>query len=360
MDSSLQALLAFTPILLGGVLLVGFRLPAKFAMPAVYVVAAVIALAFWHIGWLRLWAASVEGLLIAADLLFIIFSAILLLNTLEQSGAVSSIRQSFHHISDDRRVQVVLIAWLFGSFIEGASGFGTPAAIAAPLLIALRFPAAAAVMIGMMIQSTAVTFGAVGTPVLVGIQQGLASEEFARQLAAAGLTMEDYLQLVTARAAILHAITGTLMPTLMVVMMTRFFGAKRSWTEGLSILPFAIFGGLAFTIPYVLTALLLGPAFPSLLGGMIGLAVVAFAARLKFLVPKDTWDFPDKSDWPENVERQSGTAKRTAIRADDSDLAGLDAVCSCSSAVGAHEAERYRAGGSAQVGAARMEFRFQQ
>jgi len=65
---------------------------------------------------------------------------------------------------------------------------------------------------------------------------------------------------------VLHAVAGTLMPTLMVVMMTRFFGARRSWTEGLSIVPFALFGGLAFTVPYVLTGFLLGPEFPSLLG----------------------------------------------------------------------------------------------
>ena len=65
-------------------------------------------------------------------------------------------------MSDDRRVQLVIIAWLFGSFIEGAAGFGAPAAVAAPLMVAMGFPAASAVMIGMMIQSTPVTFGAVG------------------------------------------------------------------------------------------------------------------------------------------------------------------------------------------------------
>jgi lactate permease len=61
---------------------------------------------------------------------------------------------------------------LFGAFIEGASGFGTPAAIAAPLMVALGFPAMTAVMIGMMIQSTPVSFGAVGTPILVGVKGG--------------------------------------------------------------------------------------------------------------------------------------------------------------------------------------------
>ena len=125
------------------------------------------------------------------------------------------------------------MAWLFGSFIEGAAGFGTPAAIAAPLLVALGFPAAAAVMLGMMVQSTAVTFGAVGTPVLVGVQGGLGGAAFDTQLGAAGLEMMDYLRLVTGKVVVLHAIAGVLMPTGMVMMLTRFFGGRRSWSEGL-------------------------------------------------------------------------------------------------------------------------------
>jgi lactate permease len=297
MSLTVQALLALAPILLAGVLLVGFRVAAKWAMPAVYVAAVAIAVLAWGVPWVRVAAASIEGLFITLEILLIIFAAILLLNTLEWSGAVSSIRHSFHSVSDDRRVQLVLVAWLFGSFIEGASGFGTPAAIAAPLLVALRFPAACAVMVGMMIQSTAVTFGAVGTPVLLGVGGGLGPEQFAE----AGVSPEQYLQMVTVRAALLHGVTGTLMPTLMVMMMTRFYGARRSWTEGLSILPFTLLGGLAFTIPYMATALILRrPEFPSLLGALIGLGVMTIAARLGFLIPKDKWDFPAQSDWPQD------------------------------------------------------------
>jgi lactate permease len=293
-----QALLAVFPILLAGILLVGFRIPAKWAMPAVYVAAVSVAVFAWQMEWIRVWAASVQGLFLTFDLLFIIFGALLLLKTLEHSGGVASIRRSFHAISDDRRVQIVLLGWLFGSFIEGASGFGTPAAVCAPLMVAMGFPAAAAVMIGMMIQSTAVTFGAVGTPVLVGAQGGVGGEMFDAQLALAGLGMRDFLRLVTARAVVLHGIAGTLMPSLMVVMTTRFFGERRSWTEGLSIVPFALFGGLAFTIPYTLTGIFLGPEFPSLLGAPVGMVLVTLAARRGFLVPKDTWDFPAREAWP--------------------------------------------------------------
>jgi lactate permease len=297
MGLGLQSLLAVMPILVAAVLLVGFRWPAKRAMPICYAVAVVIALWFWEVDFSRVAASTIQGLFITADILFIIFGAILLLNTLKHSGAISAIRTGFSSISPDRRVQVVIVAWLFGAFIEGASGFGTPAAIAAPLMVAIGFPALCAVMIGMMIQSTPVTFGAVGTPILIGVKGGLENPELAAQLSQAGMTFNDYLMLITSQSALMHAITGTLIPLLMTVMMTRFFGRNKSWTEGLSIFPFALLGGLAFTVPYLFTGVFLGPEFPSLIGALVGLAIVSVAATKGFLVPKDTWDFAPREQW---------------------------------------------------------------
>jgi lactate permease len=292
------ALLAAAPILVAGILIVGLRIAARTAMPATYVLTAIIAILVWDMPGSAVAAASIQGLFITFDILMIIFGAILLLNTLKYSGALSVIRHGFSEISPDRRIQVIIIAWLFGCFIEGASGFGTPAAIVAPLMVALGFPAIAAVMLGMMVQSTPVTFGAVGTPILVGVRGGLDSPEVQQSLGAAGLEIADYLQVITVNVVTLHAIAGTVMPLLMVMMMTRFFGRNHSWSEGFAVLPFALFGGLAFTVPYYLTGILLGPEFPSILGALIGMAVVTFAARRGFLVPKEHWDFAEPSDWP--------------------------------------------------------------
>lgn len=264
----------------------------------VYVAAALIALLFWDMTIVQVVASTIQGLFITFDILYIIFGAILLLNTLKYSGAIAVIRQGFIRISADRRVQLVIIVWLFGSFIEGAAGFGTPAAIVAPLLVALGYPALAAVMLGMMVQSTAVTFGAVGTPILVGVRGGLTSQALESRLMSQGLEFTDYLHAITAHAAAFHAVAGTLMPSLMVVMMTRFFGKNHSWKEGLSILPFTIFGGLAFTIPYMLTGIFLGPEFPTLLGSLVGLGIVTIAAHKNFLIPKDNWDFSPADEWP--------------------------------------------------------------
>lgn len=298
MTDTLLALVAFSPILVAAVLLVGLNWPAKRAMPIAFLLTVFIALWGWQMSPTRVFASTLQGLIITVTVLWIVFGAILMLNTLKHTGAITAIRSGFTNISPDRRIQAIIIAWCFGAFIEGASGFGTPAAIAAPLLVAIGFPALAAVLLGMMIQSTPVSFGAVGTPILVGINKGLDSQAIGQTLSAGGSSWDIYLQQVTTNVALIHATVGTLMPVLMVMMLTRFFGRNRSWTEGLAILPFAIFAGLAFTVPYALTGMLLGPEFPSLIGGLVGLALVVTAARHGFLVPKTQWDFAPEKEWP--------------------------------------------------------------
>ncbi|WP_257666204.1 L-lactate permease [Parapedobacter tibetensis] len=292
MSLALQAALAFIPILLAMVLLVGCRLPAKYTMPLVLFVTAWIAFQYWDMGVAHIAASTIQGLFITFDVLYIIFGALLLLSVLKYSGGLASIRYNFTQISPDRRVQIIVIAWLFGSFIEGASGFGTPAAIVAPLLVALGFPALSAVVIGLMVQSTAVTFGAIGTPVLIGLNNGLTT----------GFANPDekiaFLQAATAQIGMIHAIIGTFMPWLMIATTIFIFGRKSDWKKIITIAPFAIFSGLAFTIPYACTAIFLGPEFPSLLGAMIGLVLVVIAVKYKFLIPADNWDFPEKKNWP--------------------------------------------------------------
>ena len=112
-------IVSLLPIITVAIFLVGLRWPASRAMPLSYAVAAVLALFVWQVPGLQVAAATINGLVIAFTLLYIIFGAILLLNTLQESGAIKTIRQGFTDITPDRRVQVIIIAWLFGAFIEG-------------------------------------------------------------------------------------------------------------------------------------------------------------------------------------------------------------------------------------------------
>lgn len=304
MSVSALSLLSVLPIAAVAVLLVGFKWPASRAMPICYAVALLLSLFIWNVPVVQVAAATVNGLIITATLLWIIFGAILLLNTLQQSGAMRSIRTGFTDITPDRRIQVIIIAWLFGSFMEGVAGFGTPAAVAVPLLVGLGFPAMAAVVAGMIIQSTPVSFGAAGTPILVGVNTGLSTDDTARMYAES-IGMADwqaFLSLIGGKVAVLHATCGTLVPLIVVAFMTRFYGVKRSYSEGLRVWPFALFAAFSMTIPYLIVAWAFGPEFPTIIGSLTGLAVVVTAARRGWLMPKtsDVWDFPPREEWSED------------------------------------------------------------
>ena len=292
--------IAILPLLMVFIMLVVFRWPASRVMPLALLLIIVEVLFYWKMPGIRVAAAGIEGLLIACQILYIVFGALVLLYLLFHSGLVKTIRNQFKSISPDPRIQVIIIAWAFGCFIEGASGFGTPAAVAAPLLMLLGFPAMAAVMSTLIIQSTPVSFGAIGTPILIGVQSGLSGSTAVESYLASAIPSMGFTELIYqigAQVAILHGIIGTLIPIFVVSLLTRFFGKNKSWKEGLEVYPFALFAGLSFTIPYVLFGVFLGPQFPSLFSGLIALVITITAARLNFLQPKTVWSFPERQNW---------------------------------------------------------------
>ena len=241
---------ALLPILLIFILMVLLRWKAIKAMSYTWITTIFISYFIWGmpLNWIS--AATIKGTFIAFEIILIIFGAILLLQLLELGGVISVLDKTLKQISPDRRIQVIIIAFLFGSFIEGAAGFGTSAALAAPLLVSLGFPAIAAVTIALIANSVPVTFGAVGVPILIGIKS---------------VVNIDIMQ-VTFYSALIHVIIGTFIPLALVSILTKLYGAKKSFKEGLIIWPYAIWAGLCFTIPYFITASLLGPEFPSMIG----------------------------------------------------------------------------------------------
>jgi lactate permease len=268
--------------------------PARRALPIAWALTGVIAVAIWKVDVVHVLGFSLFGMGKAFDLLVIIFGAILILNTLKQSGAMETINHGFRGITTDRRIQVIIIGWLFGAFIEGAAGFGTPAALAAPLLVGLGFPPLAAAMSTLILNSTPVSFGAAGTPI-AGAMSTLQTN-----LGAVGADPMVFERVLVKWVSLPHAFVGVFVPLLAIAMLTRFFGKDRSIKAGLAAAPFAIFSGLAFVIPYSITAWFLGREFPSLLGALIGLPIVIFAAKKRILVPKTAWDFPPESEWEDH------------------------------------------------------------
>ncbi len=202
-------------------------------------------------------------MIVALTILYIVFGAILMLNTLKESGAIHSIRQGFMDVSPDRRVQVIIVAWLSGSLVEGSllSGFGTPSAVGAPLLLALGFAGHGFGDVDLIIRSTPVSIGAVGTPLLVGVWSGINNKE--------DVTAGHYAANRGAIFAANHrqrglaACAGGLFDSADSVRHAHpLLRRKRSFREGLKAWKFAIFAGIAFTVPYYLVARFFRPRIP--------------------------------------------------------------------------------------------------
>ena len=294
----MYALLAFLPILFCVVAMAVFNTPAKYAMPIGWLMSAILGFFFWKMELMTIVAYSLYGLLNSIDVLIIILGAIALMNTLKMSGGMATINNGFRSVSPDARIQAIIIGFMFVSFIEGAAGFGTPAALAAPLMVSLGFPPVAAAIVALTCDSVAVSFGAIGTPVAAAIQC-LGGE----------VATETFRESLSVWTAIPHVVAGVFLPFIAIALMCKFFGKERSVKPALEAFPFAIFAGLCFTVPYLLIAVFLGYEFPSIFGSLIGLVLTVIAAKKGFLVPKRVWTFADQSEWDESWKASHAPAE---------------------------------------------------
>ncbi|WP_340098054.1 L-lactate permease [Salinibaculum salinum] len=303
MSDITHILLALLPLVTIVVLMVGLYQPATVTMPIAWILASAVGFIGWGMSGTEIAAFSLSGVATASEILWIVFGAILLLYTLKQSGAFEVINAGFSSISDDRRVQVVLLVFLMGTFIEGAAGFGTPAAIVGPLLVGLGFPPLAAVVVALTGNLMGITFGAVGTPLIIGLEEVVfAQPEITAEVTGAGgfENVTAYVASVGVWAASIHVIVGVMLPFIGVAMMTRFFGEQRSIKPALEVLPLTLFAWASFAVPYWATAYFLGPTFPALLGAMIGLLITGATLRAGYLLPDEEWNFGPRESWPEH------------------------------------------------------------
>lgn len=289
----MQTALAFLPIVVILVMMIGFKQSSKLSLSIAMILTVLISLFSFDASITQVGAYVLFGFLKAFDILVIIFGAILILNTMKYSGAMNAINNGFTKITTDRRIQVIIIGWAFGAFIEGAAGFGTPAALAAPLLVGLGFPALGAAMATLILNSSPVSYGAVGTPTF-GVQTAIDS-----LLKADNIPVDVYMQQVSVYTATIHSIGALFIPFVVVGMMVKFFGKNKSFKDALPVLPFCLLASISFIIPYFLMAKFAGFELPALLGGLISLGILVLAAKNNFLTPKDNWDFEPISAWPE-------------------------------------------------------------
>ncbi|NCD26817.1 MAG: L-lactate permease, partial [Deltaproteobacteria bacterium] len=308
------AMVALLPILVALVLMVGMRWPSTKAMPLAWLVCALGALGVWSLDVGYIVALSLQGIVTAIGVLIIVFGAIIILYTLKYSGGMETIQYGMQGISRDKRIQAIIVGYMFAAFIEGAAGFGTPAALAAPLLLSLGFPPLAAAVICLVFNSFPVSFGAVGTPILLGLTPLKQLVEGAAASGTVGLnftTFDAFCKVIGQWATLMHGPMAFILPIFMLGFLTRFYGQKKSWTEGFAAWKFCIFSAVAFVVPYLTFAWLVGPEFPSMIGGLVGLGIIVAGAKAGFCVPKTSWDFGPQStweaDWTGTIATQVGT-----------------------------------------------------
>jgi lactate permease len=294
---TLLAGVASIPILTALVLMVGLRIGATTAMPIAWLTCAAGAVLSWDLPVRYVLALSLQGVSGAAGVLVIVFGALLILHTLQYSGGMETIQYGMQRVSKDMRIQAMIIGYMFSAFIEGAAGFGTPAALAAPLLLSLGFPPLASAVLCLTFNSFPVTFGAVGTPIIVGFGASIGSVVETAVSAGSFQSVEQFLRIIGQTVTIMHVPMAFILPIFTLGFITRFFGPNRSWADGFAVWKFCIFSAAAFVAPYLILAWAVGPETPSLIGGLLGLGIIVAGARKGFCVPGDVWTFGEPSKW---------------------------------------------------------------
>jgi lactate permease len=287
----LDTLVAALPIvLLLGLLATGRVSAPKAALAGL--LAAVLAAVFVFTpeearqpGGLLAWAGTV--LAAAADgaafgllpIGWIVVAAIFLYSLTVETGQFDVVKHSVLALSDDRRVQALMIAFCFGAFIEGAAGFGTPVAISAALLMGAGFKPLHAAGLALIANTSPVAFGALGTPIItlaqVTLPQGMGREAWEFQISQMAGRQLPFFSLIV--------------PAWLVFTMAGWRGVRGVW-------PALLVCGGSFALVQFLVSNFVGPALVDVAGGLVSLA--ALALFLRVWRPAESWRFGHEATAP--------------------------------------------------------------
>jgi lactate permease len=297
----LSTLLAALPIVLLLGLLATGRVPAHLAALAGLVAAVVLAVFAYvpampgiiaYDEALQNWAPTVlaaTGMGAAYGLLpigWIVVAAIFLYTLTVDTGQFEVVKHSVAALSDDRRIQALLIAFSFGAFVEGAAGFGTPVAISAALMMGAGFRPLPAAGLALLANTSPVAFGALGTPILT----------LARVTLPAGMPREQWEMMLSQMAGRQLPFFSLLVPAWLVWVMAGWRGVVGVW-------PALLVCGGSFAAVQFLTANYVGPQLVDVAGGLISLASLTLFLRV--WQPRETWHFPDEDRGSKIEDRES-------------------------------------------------------
>lgn len=251
-NANLSALLAALPVLVFLLALTVLRLKGLTAALLAVLVSALVSSLVFGMPLDTLLGAALLGIANGVfPISFIVLMAVWLYKLAIRSGKFEVIRGSIATISEDQRIQVLLIAFCFGGFLEGAAGFGVPIAICAALLVELGFRPLKAAMLCLVANGAAGAYGAIGIPVLVGAQQG-------------GVGLGDMSQMLIP----LVQLCALLLPAVLVLLLDGWRGVRETW-------PVLLVVGGVFSGSQTLVLYLLGPELVDIIGPLAAMGSLA-------------------------------------------------------------------------------------
>ena len=277
----LSALLAFLPILCFLICLLAFKLKGYQAGFVTVIVASAVAFYAYDMPFSLIGASFVQGFAQGMwPIAWIIIAAIFLYKLSVKSGSFEVIKESVMTITPDHRIQVILIGFCFGSFLEGAIGFGGPVAITAALLVGLGLKPLQAAGLCLIANTAPVAFGAVGIPIiamsnLVGVEQYEISAMVGRMLVPLSLSV----------------------PFFIVFLMDGIKGIKETY-------PAVLVAAVSFTITQFISSNYLGAELPDIVSAVVSL--VCTTIFLKFWSPKNIFRLDDLTDFSHHTQLEFG------------------------------------------------------
>jgi lactate permease len=206
---------------------------------------------------------------------WIVLSAVFLYHLTVRTGQFEIVKHSVMAISPDQRMQSLLIAFCFGTFLEGAAGFGTPVAISAALLIGLGFSPLYAAGLALLANTSPVAFGALGTPIITLAKISGVNEMALSQMAGRQLTLFSLI-----------------IPAWLVAVMSGWKGVKGCW-------PAIVVCSVSFASIQFCVSNWYGPALVNVIGGVGTLVILT--VFLRFWQPKEVWRFPVEKESPSTI-----------------------------------------------------------
>ena len=290
----ISALVALIPIVFYLVTLAGFKVKGWLTGLLTLIVAIVIACLFFKMPFQFAAFSTIHGMVYGVmPIGWIILTSVFLYKMTVKTGHFDIIRDSITSLTDDRRIQALIIAFSFGAFLEGAAGFGAPVAITASLLVGLGFKPLYAAGVCLIANTAPVAFGAVGAPVTA--MDGLTTYANGSPIAAAEIAAMIGRQL---------PLVSIFIPFYLVLIMAGFKKTLEIW-------PALLVSGGSFAIAQFVSSNYMGEQLPDILSSLVSL--VSMVILLQFWKPKTTWRFSDEKEVDENAVHPKHSLKEVLV-----------------------------------------------